>query len=150
MKLSQQSLSTIEATIRKALSKYVISASEEPSIVTDFHLQPNPTSGELVIMDDDDIELASVTISEWISYDADDFDQEVEKSLSSVLNRMKNGGAFDHLNVIEPYSFVLIDENKETIAELLLLDSDTLIVNGELLKGLDKDLDDFLKNLLEK
>ena len=40
--------------------------------------------------------------------------------------------------------------NKETIAELLLLDDDTLLVNEELLKGLDEELDAFLKDLLEK
>jgi hypothetical protein len=39
---------------------------------------------------------------------------------------------------------------KETIAELLLMDDDTLLVNEELLKGLDEELDSFLKELLEK
>ena len=42
------------------------------------------------------------------------------------------------------------DEDKETVAELLLIDDDTLLVDDELLKGLDKELDEFLKNLLEK
>ena len=40
--------------------------------------------------------------------------------------------------------------SEETIAELLLLDDDTLLVNEELLKGLDEELDAFLKDLLEK
>ena len=43
-----------------------------------------------------------------------------------------------------------VDEAKETIAELLLVDDDTILVNDELLKGLDKELDEFLKELLEK
>ena len=51
---------------------------------------------------------------------------------------------------MKPFSFVLVDEDKETISDLLLVDDDTLLVNDELLKGLDKELDDFLKNLLEK
>ena len=45
---------------------------------------------------------------------------------------------------------VLVDEDKETVTELLLVDDDTMLVNDELLKGLDKELDDFLKELLEK
>ena len=57
---------------------------------------------------------------------------------------------FDKLNILKPYSFVLVDEDKETIAELLLMDDDTLLVNDELLKGLDEELDTFLKDLLEK
>ena len=36
------------------------------------------------------------------------------------------------------------------LTELLLVDDDTMLVNDELLKGLDKELDDFLKELLEK
>ena len=43
-----------------------------------------------------------------------------------------------------------MDDEKETIAELLLMDDDTLLVNEELLKGLDEELDSFLKELLEK
>ena len=43
-----------------------------------------------------------------------------------------------------------MDDEKETVAELLLMDDDTLLVNEELLKGLDEELDAFLKDLLEK
>ena len=63
---------------------------------------------------------------------------------------LKNRGAFDKLTIMKPFSFVLVDDDKETIAELLLLDDDTLLVNEELLKGLDEELDAFLKDLLEK
>ena len=63
---------------------------------------------------------------------------------------MKENGSFDKLTILKPYSFVLVDEDKETLSELLLVDDDTLLVNDELLKGLDKELDDFLKDLLEK
>ena len=63
---------------------------------------------------------------------------------------MKNGGDFDKLAILKPYSLVLVDDEKETIAELLLMDDDTLLVNEELLKGLDEELDSFLKELLEK
>ena len=57
---------------------------------------------------------------------------------------------FDKVTILKPYSFVLVDEDKETVTELLLVDDDTMLVNDELLKGLDKELDDFLKELLEK
>ena len=63
---------------------------------------------------------------------------------------MKDAGDFDKVTILKPYSFVLVDEEKETVAELLLIDDDTILVNDELLKGLDKELDDFLKDLLEK
>jgi hypothetical protein len=44
-----------------------------------------------------------------------------------------------------------VDEERETVCELLLQDDDdTLLLNEDLLKGLDEELDDFLKKLLEE
>jgi hypothetical protein len=45
---------------------------------------------------------------------------------------------------------VLVDEEHETVADLLLVDDDTMLLNDGLLKGLDEELDDFLKQLLEE
>ena len=94
--------------------------------------------------------LANATIEEWMTYEGDDFYENMERILSNLLCNLKNRGAFDKLTIMKPFSFVLVDDDKETIAELLLLDDDTLLVNEELLKGLDEELDAFLKDLLEK
>ena len=147
MKLNQSSLTLLESTIRKATDKYCDSC--EQTIVTDFHLQANPNSGELVIYNDEDEELARTTLEEWTAYEGENFNEEVERILTTLLNEMKGKGAFDAVTVLKPYSFVLVDEEKETLAELLLMDDDTLLVNDELLKGLDEELDEFLKKLLE-
>lgn len=149
MKLSQSSITLLQDTIKKAISKYA-TVGEEQTYVTDIHLQPNQNSGELSIFDDDDEELACTTIEEWIAYESDDFYKNTESLLTTVLNQMNTEGCFDKLNILKPYSFVLVDEDKETVAELLLMDDDTLLVNDELLKGLDEELDNFLKDLLEK
>ena len=148
MKLSQSSLALLEETIKKAISRYTCGC--EQTIVTDIHLQPNQNSGELSIFDDEDEELANVAIEEWMTYEGDDFYENAERTLSTLLCNMKNAGCFDKLTILKPFSFVLVDDDKETIAELLLLDDDTLLVNYELLKGLDEELDAFLKDLLEK
>ena len=148
MKLSQPSLSLLEETIKRAIGKYTCGC--EQTIVTDIHLQANQNSGEFFLFDDDDQELANATIEEWMTYENDDFYENIERILSSLLCNMKNQGIFDKLTIMKPFSFVLVDDDKETIAELLLLDDDTLLVNEELLKGLDEELDAFLKDLLEK
>lgn len=147
MKLSQSSLSLIEKTVGQALAKY---HGCEENIVSDIHLQANPVSGEVIIFDDDDAQLAAATIEEWTNYNGNNFQADAERVLSTVLNNMKSAGDFDKLTLMKPYSFVLVDEDKETVAELLLMDDDTLLLNDELLKGLDEELDAFLKDLLEK
>lgn len=148
MKLSQHSQSIIESAIRKAIDKYTCGC--EQTIVTDIHIQPNQNSGELCIFDDEDDMLANVTINEWSSYESDDFYENAERILRPVLCRMKDNAEFDKLTILKPFSFVLVDEDRETVAELLLIDDDTLLLNDELLKGLDQELDAFLKELLEK
>ena len=100
---------------------------------------------------DDDEELARTIIDEWVDDDSNDFYTEVEGLLHSELTALKEEGIFDNLNLLKPYSFVLVDDEKETVADLLLIDDeDTLLLSGELLKGLDEELDAFLKDLLEK
>ena len=133
MKLSQPSLSLLEETIKQAIGKYTCGC--EQTVVTDIHLQANQSSGEFFIFDDDDKELANATIEEWMTYEGDDFYENMERILSNLLCNMKNQGDFDKLTIMKPFSFVLVDDDKETIAELLLLDDDTLLVNEELLKG---------------
>ena len=146
MKLSQQSLSAIEKAIQKAVNKYA--GLPEQSIVTDIHLQPNQNSGDLIIFDDEDKELACINIEELANDDSDDFYEEMQHILQTLLSKLKEEGTFDRLAIMTPYNFVLVDEDKKTVAELLIVDDDTLIVNDDLLKGLDEELDTFLKDLL--
>ncbi|MDE5676713.1 MAG: hypothetical protein K2G02_10200 [Phocaeicola sp.] len=149
MKLSAQSHASISSSLREALGKY--KAEEGKMVITDIHLQPKQDSGELVIYNDDEEELSHTTVEEWVDYGEDDFYAVVERVLRSKLNELKEKGELDNLSVVNPYSFVLVGEDKETVAELLLMDDeDTLFLDDELLKGLDEELDAFLKELLEK
>lgn len=146
MKLSQQSQSLIEAAIAQAMSQYPCGCNQ--AIVTDIHLQPCQETGELTIFDDDEQTLATTIIEEWITYRGNNFYKDAERVLRTILTRMKDAAGFDQTALLQPYSFVLLDEEKETLAELLIMDDDLMLVNEELLKGLDEELDAFLKDLL--
>ena len=149
MKLSAQSHASIASSLREAVDKYI--ADGERTVVTDIHLQPKQDSGELVIFNDDYEELSRTIIEEWVDYSEDDFYTIVERILRGEINALKDTGVLDKLAIMKPYSFVLVDEDRETVTELLLIDDeDTLLLNDELLKGLDEELDAFLKDLLEK
>ena len=149
MKMSEQSRASIVSALKTALCRYTSEGDE--TVVTDIHLQPNSESGELIIFDDDDQELSRTIINEWVEYESDDFYTVVEPILRAEVEALKESGKLEKLCLMKPYSFVLVDEDKETVAELLLVDEDdTLLLNDELLKGLDEELDAFLKDLLEK
>jgi hypothetical protein len=149
MKMSEQSRASIVSALKTALCRYASEGDE--TVVTDIHLQPNSESGELIIFDDDDQELSRTIINEWVEYESDDFYTVVEPILRAEVEALKESGKLEKLCLMKPYSFVLVDEDKETVTELLLVDEDdTLLLNDELLKGLDEELDAFLKDLLER
>ena len=149
MDISEQSHAAIASVLKEALKRYI--STGEESVLTDIHLHPNQESGELVVLDDDDAVLARTVINEWVNYEGDDFYAETEPLLRAEVAALKEAGVLDKLSLMKPYSFVLIDDEKETVADLLLVDDDeTLFLNDELLKGLDEELDAFLKDLLEK
>ena len=134
----------LQNAIAKMASKYI---SAEESNVTDFQLKVNGENGELTIFDDDDNTLARVHIKEW----EDEHNEEVyEKELQNVLTKMHREGAFDSLNIVKPYSFVLTDEDGQSIVDLLIIDDDTLILSADLLEGFDEEMNAFLKRLLEE
>ena len=148
MKLSTSSHTLIVSAIQKALQGYL--SSETRNKITDIHLQPDMGSGELVILNDDEEVLAQTVVEEWIGVNPEEFYNGCEVTLKKILNQLAGEGEFASLSIMKPYSFVLVDHEKETVAELLLVDEEeTLFLNDELLKGLDEELNTFLKDLLE-
>jgi hypothetical protein len=148
MKLSTSSHTLVVSCIQKALDKYV---SGNAQVITDIHMQADMKSGQLIVSDDDDIVLAEQQIPEWESANPENFYTDVEIALKRALNQLREEGALENVKILKPYSFVLEDSTKETVAELLMMDDEeTLFLNDELLKGLDEELNTFLKDLLEK
>ena len=134
----------LQAAIKKMANNYITA---EESTVTDFHMKVNRENGELTILDDDDKTLARVHIKEW---EDEHNDAAIEKDLQSELTKMQQQGMFESLNIAKPYSFVLTDEDDQSIVDLLIIDDDTLILNADLLEGFDEEMNSFLKKLLEE
>lgn len=145
MKATEQTLQQIERAIRKIADKFP--QNTDDGIITDIHLRVNQETGELVAFNDDDKEITRCVIEQWIDNKDDNFFEEVEYVLRSALNKHK--ATVEQMAILKPYSFVLEDEDHEHLAELYLVDDETVIIDTELMAGLDKDLDSFLENLLK-
>lgn len=147
MEMTEQTIQQVERYLRKVAEKFPISENEdETSALTDIHVRVSQDSGELLAFDDEDKEITRCVIEQWIDNKDENFYEEVAKFLRDILR--KNSQLIDHLGILKPYSFVLEDDDKENLGELYLADDDTIIVGGDLMEGLDHDLDDFLDNLL--
>ncbi|MBR1687439.1 MAG: hypothetical protein IJ710_02780 [Prevotella sp.] len=145
MKPTEQTLQQIERAIRKVADKFP--ASEEATLLTDIHLRVTQETGELVAFDDDDKEITRCVVEEWIDNKDDDFYASVTTIIRSELQRMQK--TVEAMSILKPYSFVLEDDDRENIAELYMVDDDTVIIDEELMKGLEEDLDDFLTQLMK-
>ncbi|MBQ6652053.1 MAG: hypothetical protein IJM81_01465 [Prevotella sp.] len=143
MKASEQTLQQVERFIRKTAQKFP--AADEVSAMTDIHVRVSQESGELLSFDDDDQELTRCVVEEWIECKDEQFYDHVTQILRNSLKRMSD--TIDNLGIMKPYSFVLEDDERGNIAELYLADDDTIIIGGDLMEGLDKELDDFFKHL---
>jgi len=149
MEMTEQTIQQVERYIRKVAQKFPTTESEdEASVLTDIHVRVSQDSGELLAFDDDDNEITRCVVEQWIENKEDNFYVEVAKCLRQLLH--KNSALVDAMGILKPFSFVLEDDDKENLGELYLADDDTVIVGGDLMEGLDSDLDNFLDDLLKK
>ena len=145
MKASQQTLQQVERALRKVAEKFPPSAD---LLLTDIHLQVKPDSGELLAFDDDMEELTRVVVEQWIDSQEENFYEAVTPILKQCIAHMRP--EIDKMSILHPFSFVLIDEDRETLYDLYLVDEDEMILDTELLTGLDDELNQFLAQLLEE
>ena len=146
MKPSEQTTQQIERFLKKIAQKFP--ANDDASMVTDIHVRVSQESGEMVAFDDDDKEITRCVVEQWIGNNDEDFYDSVEATLQTVIKAFSK--IVDNLGILKPYSFVLENEDKDTVGELFLADDDTVIIGKDLMEGLDNDLDSFLDNLLKE
>ena len=146
MEVTEQTIQKIERAVKKIAQKFP--ANEEPTIMTDIHLLVSQESGELLAFDDDENEITRCVVDQWIDNKEDNFYDQVTSILRSVLESQRETIAL--MSLLKPFSFVLEKDDKETIAELFVSDDDTVIIGGDIMPGLDKELDSFLSDLLKE
>ena len=140
-----QTIQQIERAIRRIAANF---PQENDAVLTDIHLQVKPMSGEILAYDDNDEELTRVVVEQWIEAKDDNFYDEAAEQICQCLDKMRES-VVDVMSVMHPFSFVLQDEDGETLRDLYLVDDDTIILNRGLLEGLDEELDQFLHDLLQ-
>lgn len=120
-------------------------------VLTDIILRVFPHSGEVRFYDDDERELMRIVIEEWIHGSKDEnFYQKVAPVLRRAINEIRTS-VVDTMAVLHPFTFVMQDEDGETLTDLYIVDENqTTIIPPDILDDVDKDLDDFLQRLMEE
>ena len=145
MKTTELTIQQIERAIRKIADKFP--PSEEANVMTDIHFRVTQDTGELMAFDDNDEELNRCIIEDWIDNTDDDFFEQIPSVFRKCLDKMRD--TVENMSILKPFSFVLENDDKESVAELYLVDDETVIIDPDLMQGLNEDLDDFFKKLFD-
>ena len=145
MKATEQTIQQVERFINKIAQKFP--ALEEPTLFTDIHVRASQDSGDLLAFDDDDNEITRCVVEQWINNIEENFYDSVTLILRKQLKNMSN--VVDNLGILKPYSFVLENDDKENVAELYFADDNTVIIGGDIMQGLDEELEKFLDDLIK-
>jgi len=145
MNTNEQTLQQIERAIRKISDKFP--AAEEASIMTDIHIRVNQETGEMVAYNDDDNEINRCIVEQWINNTDDNFYDQIVPVIRKSL--MKHKDIIEQMSILKPFSFVLENDDKESVEELYLVDDETVILDPDLMEGLDEELDAFFEKLLK-
>lgn len=146
MKATEQTIQQIRRFINKIAEKFPLQ--EEVNMLTDIHIRVSQDNGDMIAYDDNDNEITRCVIEQWIECKEDAFYDQVLLQLRS--NFKKNANIVDNLGLLKPYSFVLENDDCENMGEVYMADDDTVIIGGDIMPDLDKDLDKFLSTLLDK
>lgn len=141
-------LQQIQRALRHVATRF---PQEQEPVLTDISLRVFPHSGEIRFFDDEENELMRIVIPEWIKGSREeDFYQKVTPVLQEAISGVRQE-VIDNMSLLRPYSFVLQDEDGETLSDLYLVDDqETMILSGTLLEGLDDDLNAFFENLMKE
>ena len=146
MKPSEQTIQQIERALRKIAAKFP--PEKEAEIMTDIHIRVSQDTGEIRAYNDDEEELDRCVVEEWINNPDENFYQEIPPILRKCIERLKD--TVEGMSILKPFSLVLEDDDKESVAELYLVDDETVIIDPDLMEGLEDDLNSFLENLLKE
>ena len=113
--------------------------------LTDLYILVKQDSGEIRILDDDDNEITRCVVEEWIDNTSEHFYTDIQPLLKAAIHKLRE--PIEAMHILRPFSFVLVDEEHTNIAELYLVDDDTLIIDHHLMEGLAEDLDAFWNQL---
>ena len=120
------------------------------SPLSDLFIQADRKNGEVSVLDDNEEVLAKEVIFDWVQPERQDeaFYSGIVPELKSAVAHLDEKNVFEKIYIVKPFSVSLVNEECEVVVELLFLDDDTLKLEGNIWKEMDKELDEFLRGLL--
>ena len=96
----------------------------------------------------DKLDLARAVIVEFAGFEDEDFYNGILTDLRRAVGDM-HAQLLD-AGIMKPYDILLVNDEGETVANLYCVEEDTVVLDNEMIRKIDDDLDNFLKKLMEE
>jgi len=136
--MNKQLAPILEIAIKESLMNY--ESKEDGNSLTDLYLYHDAEDNSLIVYDDTDRVLNKVQLP-------DDHFFNIIHTLRQVLQQAGKERLFERKYIVKPFTVSLIDKDFIVLEELFFLDDK--IKNDTVWANIEKDLDDFLENLLK-
>ncbi|HHX59019.1 MAG TPA: hypothetical protein GX706_04640 [Candidatus Moranbacteria bacterium] len=142
--------SLFDKQLRKALELIKTQYSSQCTGV--LYILPIPDIAEFSILNEDFKVLEKITVHRWaenlenINCQAEF--QNVESIMKELLQEALDEGLFSRLNLCLPFRVMLVNDEFENQAELLLIEQEDEPVSENLLEDFNRELNDFYKKLM--
>ena len=146
--INEQLALTLESAIRQSLDKFE-AQQEMNTTLSDLYLYFDEENSNLVVYDDIENRLIDCDLDNFAETPDRSREKEFINAAKIAVERLNKEGAFDKEHILKPFSVNLVDSDFIVLEELLFLDNETLKLNDSLLANLDKELNDFLKELMK-
>ena len=87
-------------------------------------------------------------LDEWRDSSGERSDAVIIAFLRKVLSHEDVNLALHSLDIIPPFSVVLVDNEMEPVADLITLDDENIYLHDDFWEKMDKELDDFFEQLM--
>lgn len=119
--------------------------------LSDIFVRINTLSGELSLLDYEDEVLGTATIFSWIVEEQErGITIQMREQLREAIAQLESKGFWEEEVFTRPFSIALVDEDWQTLEELLYLDDERVLLTSPLLSGVDEELAQFLQELLRE
>ena len=148
MKIINKSLDAVlRSAVVESLKNYELA--NEDNFLSDLYLYYNADHPTLTFFDDLEKELFSLILNETSVVFGQDVLQELKDTAKYVLRSLKDECAFEKEFISKPFSISLVDSDFLVEEVLLFLDDPAVRLRNDLWYGINKELDEFLKDLMK-
>jgi len=130
----------LEIALKESLTNY--ESKKDSNSLSDLYLYHDYVDNLLIIYDDTDRVLNKIQLP-------DDRSSNLVHTMRQVLQQVGKEQLFDRNYIVKPFTVSLIDKDFVVLEELLFLDDATIKINDKIWANIEKDLDDFIENLLQ-